>query len=95
MNIFYQQQAFIFILYTMVKDMNTGGRGRKEKPWGIPTSECLNEHLAYGGGEGNDSQLNRLYVQVCTRYKINIFKVLENDLKNVSKRSYPFSNIKI
>jgi hypothetical protein len=36
MNIFYQQQAFIFILYTMVKDMNTGGRGRKEKPWGIP-----------------------------------------------------------
>jgi hypothetical protein len=69
MNIFYQQQAFIFILYTMVKDMNTGGRGRKEKPWGIPTSECLNEHLAYGGGgEGNDSQLNRLYVQVCTRY---------------------------
>jgi hypothetical protein len=52
MNIFYQQHAFIFILYTMVKDMNTGGRGRKEKPWGIPTSECLNEHLAYGGGRG-------------------------------------------
>jgi len=36
----------------MVKDMNTGGRGRKEKPWGIPTSECLNEHLACGGGRG-------------------------------------------
>ncbi len=69
MNIFYQQQAFIFILDTMVKDMNTGGGGRKEKPWGIPTPECLNEHLAYGGGgEGNDSQLNRLYVQICTSY---------------------------
>ena len=52
--------------------MNTGGRGRKEKPWGIPTFECLNEHLAYGGGAGNDSQLNRLYVQVCTRYNMYI-----------------------
>ena len=66
MNIFYQQQAFIFILDTMVKDMNTGGGGRKEKPWGIPTSECLNEHLAYGGGEGNDSQLNRLCTSMYT-----------------------------
>ncbi len=26
-----------------------------------------------GGGEGNDSQLNRLYVQVCTRYTISLF----------------------
>ena len=64
----------------MVKDMNTGGRGRKEKPWGIPTSECLNEHLAYGGGEGNDSQLNRLYVQVCTRYNIYLKLCLHNSV---------------
>jgi hypothetical protein len=28
-----------------------------------------------GGGEGNDSQLNRLYVQVCTRYKIFILQL--------------------
>jgi hypothetical protein len=36
MNIFYQQQAFIFILYTMVKDMNTGGRGKEGKTMGNP-----------------------------------------------------------
>jgi hypothetical protein len=28
------------------------------------------------GGEGNDSQLNRLYVQVCTRYSIKILFIV-------------------
>jgi hypothetical protein len=26
------------------------------------------------GGEGNDSQLNRLYVQICTRYTVDILR---------------------